>query len=178
MIYKDSWPWLWLSAGSAGPLVPCFQGGQHWYLVLKEVTLVLKCAVCIRWGGSNQSAMCNREGVARGKFSLPNVLQIPGRSTGNHWLWLRLLHSNHNTPYAHPLCFIPENGGSSRAVAGHSRSSWRLLTYLCHSFELKEPLLNGCQTAPFSGKPACQLTSAWPELAELVLWSYIPTKLS
>lgn len=31
--------------------------------------------------------------------------------------------------------------GSLRTVAGPSKTSWRPLTYLCHSFELKAPLL-------------------------------------
>lgn len=110
-----------------------------------EVTLVLKCSVCVRWDRGNQSAMCNREGEARGKFSLTKVLRIPCPLGPRGWSWV--LHSNHSMPYVQLLCFIPENWGSSRVVAGRSRSSWSPLTYLCYSLGLKAPLLSGSQSA-------------------------------
>lgn len=104
--YNDLWWQLALAVlvckEAQGLLLPASREDSTgtWF---SEVNLALRCSVCIRRDGGNQSAACTREGVARSKFSLPNVLQLPDRCTGHHWLRLRLLHSDYSAPYAfHP----------------------------------------------------------------------------
>lgn len=120
-----------------------------------EVTLVLKCSVCIGWDGGNRSAMCDREGVARSKLSLPTCttnfrqvcwepLAIP-ETAALQWQYLRI--SSLKTRAGLELCC--------------SRSSWRPLTYLGYSFGLKAPLLSGCQCATLGGRCV-----RWPLLGQ------------